>query len=404
MTPEQFLELGDLLPELLFLVNGEGHILVANRAALRTLGTTADGVSGRTLSEFVDTDNVHLMNYLRLCSGSKQPLIGSLSLTGADGETVALRCDGAVLNPASTAADVRICLRCIPRQASNSQFITLNRKIEELNREISARQHSEEQVRKLNEELEQRIDERTTELRHACQDLESFSYSVSHDLRAPLRGIHGFSHALLEDYGAQLDDTGLDYLKRVSASARKLDELIDDLLEFSRVGRRRIRHERVSLAALCADIVGQLRGEQPDRAVSVIIDERLEATGDAHLLHIVLDNLLRNAWKFTGKVEHARIECGTLEQDDERVFFVRDNGAGFDMRYADKLFDAFQRLHSSDEFAGTGIGLASVQRIVQRHGGRIWAESEVGKGATFYFTLAENAGNASRHTEGLAAG
>ena len=404
MTPEQFLELGDLLPELLFLVNGEGRILVANRAALHTIGATADAVSGRNLAEFADTDNTRLMNYLRLCSGSKQPLIGSMSIRVPDGTSVALRCDGAVLEPAATAAEVRICLRCIPRQASNSRFITLNHKIEELHRQIGARQSSEEQIRKLNAELEQRIDERTTELRHACQDLESFSYSVSHDLRAPLRGIHGFSQALLEDYSERLDDTGQDYLQRICASARKLDVLIDNLLEFSRVGRHRIRHERVSLAALCADIVGQLRSEQPGRAVSVIIDESLVATGDAHLLHIVLDNLLRNAWKFTGKVEHARIECATQLQNGEQVFFVRDNGAGFDMRYADKLFDAFQRLHGADEFAGTGIGLASVQRIVQRHGGRIWAESEVGKGATFYFTLAEDARDTAQIPGGLAAG
>lgn len=389
MTPEQFLELGDLLPEPLFLVSADGRISVANRAALRALGVSADSICGQSLAAFTgdDVDTGRLLNYLRLCSGSKEPLAGSLSLKHSSGRTGAFRCDGSILEPAAAARDAIICLRCISRQTSNSQFITLNRKIEELNREIHARARTEEQVRRLNEALDQRIESRTAELRGACQDLESFAYSVSHDLRAPLRGIHGFSQAVLEDYDARLDDTGRDYLRRIRASAARMDRLIDDLLEFSRVGRHHIRHERVSLSDICADIIGQLRSEEPGRETGISIEENIFTTGDAHLLNIVMDNLLRNAWKFSGRVEHACIAFGTLEHDGERMFFVRDNGAGFDMRYAGKLFSAFQRLHGADEFAGSGIGLATVQRIITRHGGRIWAESELGKGATFYFTL-----------------
>jgi len=354
---------------------------------------SADSVRGQPLAAFTgDADDAgRLRNYLRLCSGSREPLAGSLSLKHSGGETSAYRCDGAILEPAAAAKDAIICLRCISRHASNSQFIVLNRKIEELNREIRARERTEEQVRTLNEDLEQRIESRTAELRGACQDLESFSYSVSHDLRAPLRGIQGFSQALLEDYETRLDDTGRDYLRRICASAARMDRLIDELLEFSRIGRHQIRHEQVSLSGICTDIIGQLRNEEPGRETDISIAGNIFTTGDAHLLNIVMDNLLRNAWKFSGKVEHARIAFGELEQDGERVFFVRDNGAGFDMRYADKVFDAFQRLHGVDEFPGSGIGLATVQRIMVRHGGRIWAESELGKGATFYFTLAVNA-------------
>jgi PAS domain S-box-containing protein len=387
MTPEQFLELGELLPDPLFMVADNGRIEAANHAALQALGLEAEQVFGRPLTDFAAYDTTRLMAYLRLCSGSRQPLAGQLTLRDRNkGETV-FRCDGAVLRPAAEGLQALICLRCIPRQISNSQFVLLNQKVEELNREIVARRRSEEQVLHLNEELEQRIAERTNELQKAYRDMESFSYSVSHDLRSPLRSIHGFGQALLEDYGDRLDDTGRDYLRRVCTGALKLERLIDDLLEFSRVGRRAIRREEVSLSGLSGEIIEQLRSDQPGRRAGITIGEQIHAFCDAHLLRIALDNLLKNAWKYSGKVDCAHIEFGRLEQDHEQVYYVRDNGAGFDMRYADKLFKAFQRLHSANDFAGTGIGLATVQRIIERHGGRIWADSEPGKGATFYFTL-----------------
>jgi len=387
MTPTQYLELGDLLPDPLFLLSGNGRIQAANCAALRALDLAADQVFGRSLAEFSENDKAQLVDYLRLCSGSKQALAGQLLLKTRDNKAKVFRCDGAVLTPAAAGSDALICLRCIPRQTSNSQFILLNRKIEELNREIVAHRRAEEQVRALNEELEQRIDERTTELREACHNLESFAYSVSHDLRAPLRSISGFSQALLEDYSAQVDETGRDFLQRIRSGAMRMEHLIDDILEFSRAGRRAIRREQVSLTELCADIIDQLNDQEPGRKAEITVAENINTVGDAHLLRVVLDNLLRNAWKYSGKLECARIGFGELKQGREQVFFVKDNGAGFDMRYADKLFDVFQRLHADGEFAGTGIGLAMVKRIVERHGGRIWAESGVGEGATFYFTL-----------------
>ncbi|MBN2147430.1 MAG: PAS domain S-box protein [Anaerolineales bacterium] len=236
-------------------------------------------------------------------------------------------------------------------------------------------------------ELEKRVEERTAELVAVNQELEAFSYSVSHDLRAPLRAIDGFSQALLEDYMACLDDVGQDYLRRVQGASRKMGQLISDLLKLSRLTRGEMRHEQVDLSAIATEIVAELRSTQPERQVSFIIAPHLVTNGDPHLLRVALENLLGNAWKFTSKQEIAQIEFGSKPVGHEMVYLVRDNGAGFDMTYASKLFGAFQRLHSLAEFEGTGIGLATVQRVIHRHGGRIWAEGQVGVGAVFYFTL-----------------
>lgn len=235
--------------------------------------------------------------------------------------------------------------------------------------------------------LEQRVAERTTALETANEELEAFSYSVSHDLRAPLRGIDGFSLALLEEYPDKLDDTGKDYLHRVRAASQHMGEIIDDLLMLSRVTRGKMRREQVDLSALAHRIAAELQRRQPERQAEIIITPGLVTKGDPRLLRVALENLLDNAWKFTGKEPKARIELGYTDNNGNRAYFVRDDGVGFDMKYANKLFGAFQRLHSSKEFNGTGIGLATVQRILHRHGGRVWAEGEVGKGATFYFSL-----------------
>ncbi|MEW5791689.1 MAG: sensor histidine kinase [Pseudomonadota bacterium] len=256
-------------------------------------------------------------------------------------------------------------------------------------RDVTEKQQAEAAVLALNAELEQRVAERTAELTAANQELMSFSYSVSHDLRAPLRGIDGFSLALLEDYGEVLDDTGKSYLHRIRGGAQRMSELIDALLGLSRVTRADMHVERVDLSRMAAKIEEQMVRIHPERRVDFRIAERLLAQGDGSLLWIALENLLGNAWKFTRKQADARIEFGMREQDGQPVYFVRDNGAGFDMAYADKLFGAFQRLHSPGEFEGHGIGLATVARIIARHGGRIWAEGAVGQGATFYFTLGE---------------
>jgi light-regulated signal transduction histidine kinase (bacteriophytochrome) len=224
----------------------------------------------------------------------------------------------------------------------------------------------------------------------ANRELEAFSYSVAHDLRAPLRGVDGFSQALLEDYADKLGDEGRGYLKIVRESAQRMGRLIDDLLALSRVTRSELVREPVDLSGLAQNVAAQLQKLQPDRRVDIVIAAGMVIEGDARLLRVALENLLGNAWKFTGRRAAPRIEVG-LTSDGDGACFVRDNGAGFDMAYAAKLFGAFQRLHSADEFEGTGIGLATVQRIVNRHGGRIWAIGEVDRGATFYFTLGEGA-------------
>jgi len=239
---------------------------------------------------------------------------------------------------------------------------------------------------------EEALKQRTVELEASNKELDAFCYSVSHDLRAPLRSIDGFSRVLLDDYTAHLDDTGRDYLRRVCASSQHMARLIDDLLKLSRITRTLLCEETVDLSRLAHEVVDELRGAGPGRAVQWTIAEHVTALGDARLLRVALDNLLGNAWKFTSKQPQAAVEFGVAQAGAGRVFFVRDNGAGFDMAYAGKLFGAFQRLHSVQEFEGIGIGLATVQRIVHRHGGRIWAEGAVGQGATFYFSLSSGGG------------
>ncbi len=252
--------------------------------------------------------------------------------------------------------------------------------------DISIRKSAEEELTRYREQLETLVRTRTAELEFVNQELEAFSYSVSHDLRAPLRAVDGFAQALAEDYESALDANGQDYLLRIRNGAQRMGVLIDDLLQLSRVTRSEVCKVEVCLSDLAAEIVNQLAAADPERQVTVVIMPGMTAAGDVQMLLIALTNLFDNAWKYTSRTEHATVEFAQAQQQGNTVFYIRDNGTGFDMRYAGKLFSAFQRLHGS-EFPGTGIGLATVQRIVHRHGGRVWAEAEPGVGATFYFTL-----------------
>ena len=352
----------------------DGQTLQVNRAWEELWGVTLQDIPGYNLLEDQQLVAKGLMPYIRRGFAGEPTLIPAAAydpdetIPGLTSHEEPKRWVGAFIYP-------------IKDEGGNVREVIL------MHEDITERKQAEEEIRKLNEQLEQRVQRRTAQLNAFNRELEAFSYSVSHDLRAPLRSIDGFSKILLEDYADKLDEEGNDYLKRVRAASQRMGQLIDDLLDLSRMTRSEMRRESVDLSDLAKSFAEELKRSQPERRVEFLIEGGLLVEGDKSLLRVVLENLLRNAWKFTGKQTHARVEFGASEQEDKRAYFVRDNGAGFDMAYADKLFGAFQRLHGGSEFEGTGIGLATVQRIIHRHGGRVWAEGRVGYGATFYFTL-----------------
>jgi len=225
------------------------------------------------------------------------------------------------------------------------------------------------------------------ELEVVNKELETFSYSVSHDLRSPLRTLEGFSEMLIQEYGDKLSETGQDYLNRIRKASQTMSQLIDDILKLSRITRAEVHKETIDLNAIVEPIAAELRLTQPDRKAEFIVVPEINVNGDRPLLQILLRNLMENSWKYTSKCPQTRIEVGANRQNGKMVYFIKDNGIGFDMKQADKLFQPFQRLHTSKDYPGTGIGLATAQRVIHRHGGKIWAESEMGKGSTFYFTL-----------------
>jgi signal transduction histidine kinase len=243
-----------------------------------------------------------------------------------------------------------------------------------------------------NRELDERVRARTRQLEEANREHKAFAYAISHDLRAPLRTLSGFSEALLEDHAGQLDATARDYLTRIQSGAHSMSALIEGLLKLSRINQAEINNERLNLSTMCAELVEDLRDHEPGRDIEIHIQPAVCADGDRHLLRDALSNLIGNAWKFTARTAQAQISFGTLQKNGATVYYVRDNGAGFDPAYADKLFDPFQRLHNSREFAGAGIGLSTVQRIIQRHDGTLWATGAKDGGATFYFTLHDRDG------------
>lgn len=274
-------------------------------------------------------------------------------------------------------------LRAI-RTGENDELAVLVDSFNEMLREIQKRDRD---LQKAHDELEQRVSERTRDLVSANRELEAFSYSVSHDLRGPLDAIDGFSYLLFKQYASRLDDQGRELVQQIRSSNKRMAELIDDLLNLSRVTTSMMQKAKVDLGAIARDIMTELCRTAPSRQVEFIVPESEDVYGDAHLLRIVMENLLRNAWKYTSQHQRARIEFGHEIRDGRNIYFVRDDGSGFDARLAARLFQPFQRLHSSAEFPGNGIGLATVRRIIQRHGGEVWAEGEIEKGATFFFTL-----------------
>jgi PAS domain S-box-containing protein len=347
---DRYMDLFDFAPVGYFTLDEHNRIVEANLTGCQLLKTERNNILKNSFTKFIQSDEsekFYLQRRKVLESGTKQT--GELQMQTAEGTPFYAQIE--ILK----AGAERLRLAVID--------VTERRKLAET------------------------LAHQNIDLEVVNKELEAFSSSVSHDLRAPLRRIDGFCRALLEDCADKLDTQEKDYLQRIHQSVEKMGELIEGLLSLSQVARQDVLLKAVNLSEIARDIITEIKKVQPERKVEFTIAPGIEAYGDARLLRIVLENLLNNAWKFTSKVEKAKIEFGTVQRDGKLTYFVSDNGAGFNMKYADKLFQPFQRLHTATDFAGTGIGLATVQRIIHRHGGRIWAEGEVGKGAMFYFTL-----------------
>jgi PAS domain S-box-containing protein len=349
------------------LVDDAGRCVAANKALQKLLGYGAEELTALPFSAFTHPDD----------QGSDKALLDELLAGWRDGYQIEkrfLRKTGEI-----------ICARLTASLASGIDVHPQNTIA--LVEDVTEQRQAEAEVRKLNAELEDRVKERTLQLETANRELEAFSYSVSHDLRAPLRAIDGFSHILDEDFSAELPAEARRYLGKISGNARKMGQLIDDLLAFSRLGRRPLEKTPIDVHGLVLKCIEDLATEMAGRPIEFEVGVLPPALADPMALRQLYANLFSNAIKFTSKVPHAVVEVGATRHDDEVVYFVKDNGAGFDMRYAGKLFGVFERLHSSDDYEGTGVGLAIVQRIVRRHGGRVWAAGAVNEGATFFFTL-----------------
>ena len=357
VSEERFrLLVGNVRDYAIYMLDPTGHVVSWNRGAEQIKGYTAEEIIGQHFSRFYTPEDA--------AAGKPAAALQAATTTGRyEEENWRVRKDGS-----------RLWANVVVTAVRDERGTLLG--FAKVTRDLSERRRAEAEIQA-----------RTAQLEAANKELEAFSYSVSHDLRAPLRSIDGFSQALQEDYTARLDEEGRSHLRRVRAATQRMAHLIDDLLHLARVSRAELRSAPVDLSAVAQGVVAELRQREPRRAVEFVCADQAQVRGDPALLRVLLENLLGNAWKFTTQRRPARIEFGVSQQDGATAYFVRDNGAGFDMTYADKLFGAFQRLHSAKEFEGTGIGLATVQRIIHRHGGRVWAESAVDQGATFYFTV-----------------
>lgn len=363
-SEDRFRRLLNLAPDAIVIMDRDGHIILVNAQAEQWFGYTRDELVGQPIDQLVSERfrDRYAINWRRYLA---KPAIQSMGL-----ELYGRRNDG---------SEFPVEINLSPMETDQGLLVT------SIIRNITARKENERKIQQLNSSLRTR----SKELEVINKELEAFSYSVSHDLRTPLRAMDGFSRLLLDEYAECLDNRGQDRLRRIRAAAQRMAALIDDLLKLSRVARTDLAWESVDLTQLANEIMEGLRQDEPERIVHFSVQPGLIAPGDARLLRVVMDNLLGNAWKFTNQQSEAIIEVGCNLNGKVSIYSVRDNGAGFDMAYADKLFGAFQRLHDADEFSGTGIGLATVQRVIYKHGGCIWAESVVGQGANFYFTLNE---------------
>ena len=347
----------------IFLLDPTGHVSTWNAGAQRIKGYLAEEIIGRHFSCFYSQEGID--------AGKPEHELKTTAEHGRfEDEGWRIRKDGS-----------RFWANVIVTALRDPDGRLLG--FSKITRDLTERKMAEDRIARLNAE----ITERNEGLLAANRELESFSYSVSHDLRAPLRSINGFSAALLEDHADKLDAEAQSYLQRIRAGATRMGHLIDDMITLARTARVEMSLENVDLSAIAQEVANQLHAMQPERKVEFRIQPALVVQGDRNLLRSVLENLLENAWKFTSKKPAALIDLGAERHSHDLVYFVRDNGAGFDMRYVDKLFGVFQRLHNEKDYSGTGVGLATVQRIIQRHGGTIWAESRPGQGATFYFEL-----------------
>jgi PAS domain S-box-containing protein len=359
--------IADALPVMISRIDTGEHYVFNNRAYENWFGLTRKELYGRTVREMLGEETYRQAQpHLHAALAGTEQLFEAI-VQSRNGETH------------------KMLVNYVPHFGPLGRVEGVYALVTEVTRYHSA----ENEIRRMNTDLERRVQERTAQLEASNRELEAFCYSISHDLRAPLRAIRGFTEVLLEQHAPQLDARGQDFLRRVSAASSQMDKLVDDLLRLSRISRSELQRQQINLSALAEEVVSELKREEPQREIETVIAPGLQAPGDERLVRVVLDNLLRNAWKFTGKKARARIEFGRIEAP-EPAFFVRDNGVGFDMAYAGRLFGVFQRLHSVTDYPGSGIGLAIVQRVINRHGGRVWAESSENSGATFYFTLPAN--------------